>query len=255
MDKELIKQRFARAASTYSREATAQQRVAEGLARMVHDYVPEAWHRCVWEIGCGTGLFTKAYLLQHRPGEMWLNDICPEMETCLAPLLSSNIHFFAADAERVSAPDNVSLIVSCSALQWFDSPLVFLQRCHNFLLPRGYMAIAIFGQDNLKEIRSLTGTGLSYRTMEEWRHELSAMGFNVLKAKEEKITVKLPSPVDVLRHLRQTGVSGIRRQIWTKDRLTAFSREYISRYGTPDGHVSLTYHPIYLIFETKKTEQ
>lgn len=254
MDKELIKRRFARASTTYSREATAQQRVAERLARMVHDYVPGPFHRCVWEVGCGTGLFTKAYLQLNRPEEMWLNDICPEMEAVLASILSRNIYFQAADAEYVAAPRNVSLIVSCSALQWFDSPLNFLQRCYKALLPHGYLSIATFGQENLSEIRSLTGSGLTYKTVEEWRKDLSDLGFSVLQAREEKITVQLPSPVDVLRHLRQTGVSGICRQAWTKERLAAFSKEYIRLYGTSDGCVPLTYHPIYLILETKEIQ-
>lgn len=252
MDKELIRRRFARAATTYSREATAQQRIARRLAEMVHSHVPEAWHRCVWEVGCGTGLFTQAYLRAQTPGEMWLNDICPEMETRLAHLLSDRVHFSAADAEQAPPPHGVGLIVSCSALQWFDSPLDFLRRCREALLPRGYMAIATFGQDNLREIRTLTGTALEYRTLEEWRRDLTDMGYSVLQAVDERIQVRLPSPVDVLRHLRQTGVSGIQRQTWTRERLAAFSREYTRRFATADGRVTLTYHPIYLILETSE---
>lgn len=252
MDKELIRRRFARAASTYSHEATVQQRVAGRLAGLVARHVPAAWHRCVWEVGCGTGLFTEAYLQECTPGEMWLNDICPEMGERLAPLLSDSVHFQAADAERAAAPQGVSLIVSCSALQWFDAPLAFLGRCREALLPRGYMAIATFGQDNLCEMRSLTGTGLEYGTMDEWRCRLEGMGLSVLLADEERMAMQLPSPADVLRHLRRTGVTGIQRQAWTRERLEAFSREYVHRFGTPDGRVPLTYHPIYLIIEANE---
>lgn len=254
MDKELIKQRFARASSTYSREATVQQQVAVRLAEMVNRHVPPSWHGCVWEVGCGTGLFTQAYLQMRTPGQMWLNDICPEMETCLAPLLSERVRFSAADAENVRPPRGVSLIVSCSALQWFDSPLCFLQRCREALLPRGYMAIATFGQDNFHEIRSLTGTGLVYRTQGEWQRDLEGMGFRVLQAMEEKITVWLPSPTEVLRHLRQTGVAGIQRQTWTRERLASFAREYNRCFANRDGLVPLTYNPIYLILETNEDD-
>ena len=254
MDKELIRQRFARAVNTYSREATAQQRIAQRLAEMVHCHVPDAWHRCVWEVGCGTGLFTLAYLRMHTPGEMWLNDICPEMEARLASVLSERVHFAAADAEQAPAPQGVTLIVTCSALQWFDAPMDFMRRCREALLPRGYMAIATFGRDNLREIRTLTGTALEYRTVGEWRHDLTDVGYRVLRVVDERIQVRLPSPVDVLRHLRQTGVSGIRRQAWTKERLTAFSREYTRRFGTADGQVELTYHPIYLILEANENK-
>lgn len=252
MDKELIKKRFARASSTYSREATAQQQVAVRLAEMVHRHVPAPWHRCVWEVGCGTGLFTQAYLQAQTPGRMWLNDICPEMGERLAPLLSERVHFSAADAEQTVPPKDVSLIVSCSALQWFDSPLCFLQRCREALLPRGYMAIATFGQDNFHEIRSLTGTGLVYRTLEEWQCDLESMGFLEVQAMEERITVWLPSPTEVLRHLRQTGVTGIQRQAWTRERLASFASEYNHRFANRDGLVPLTYNPIYLILETSE---
>lgn len=250
MDKELIKKRFGRAASTYSHEATAQQRVAGRLAAMVLGHVPAPWHRCVWEVGCGTGLFTRAYLQAATPGQMWLNDICPEMEASLAPLLSGRVHFAAADAERAVPPPGVSLIVSCSALQWFDSPLAFLRRCREALLPRGYMAMATFGRDNFREIRSLTGAGLTYSTMGEWQRELEAMGFRVMQAMEEEMTMWFPSPVDVLRHLKRTGVTGIRRQAWTRESLDAFADKYRHRFAAGDGRVPLTYHPIYLILET-----
>lgn len=251
MDKGLIKARFGRAASTYSHEATVQQRVAARLARMVSLHVPARWHRRVWEVGCGTGLFTEAYLREQTPGEMWLNDICPEMERCLAPLLSDRVHFAAADAEQTAPPQGASLIVSCSALQWFCDPMAFLRRCHEALPAGGCMAIATFGQDNLREVRCLTGTGLDYRTAAEWRSVLEEMGFRALRVDEEKIAMSFPTPVDVLKHLQRTGVTGIRRQAWTRERLETFARDYAHRFATSDGRVSLTYHPIYLIMEKK----
>ena len=52
---------------------------------------------------------------------------------------------------------------------------------------------------------------------------------------------------DVLRHLKDTGVTGIRPCHWTRKKLADFSMRYAGRYAAPDGGVTLTYHPIYII--------
>ena len=55
----------------------------------------------------------------------------------------------------------------------------------------------------------------------------------------------------VLQHMRQTGVSGIRKQAWTKTKLQAFCHDYHAIYATADGGVCLSQHPLYLIARKK----
>ena len=45
----------------------------------------------------------------------------------------------------------------------------------------------------------------------------------------------LPTPTDVLHHLRATGVGGLREYRWTKAGLRRFEQEYRTGFGTPEG--------------------
>ena len=99
----------------------------------------------------------------------------------------------------------------------------------------------------LPDSASVTGTGLSYLPL-EWLHGLlTDAGLRAVLAEEEHLTLSFSSPSDVLRHLKHTGVTGITRTAWTPGRLARFSDEYLHRFGTPEGNVTLTYHPVYLI--------
>jgi ribosomal protein S18 acetylase RimI-like enzyme len=63
-------------------------------------------------------MFTRMYLQQAVPEEMWLNDLCPEVEPYLADVLGEKVHFMAKDAETLAFPEGQDLIVSCSAVHW-----------------------------------------------------------------------------------------------------------------------------------------
>ena len=216
MDKQLIRTRFAKSIRSYAEYAQAQTVIASRLCSLLSAVLIEEPRR-VLEVGCGTGTFTRRFLEQFRPEEMALNDICPEVEEALADLLTPQagestpqISFTAGDAELCSLPGDRDLIVSCSVLQWFEDPLSYL--------PLG------------------------------WLHGLlDEAGLRTVLAEDEHLTLHFPSPTEVLRHLKHTGVTGVTRTSWTRGRLAEFSAEYSSRYGDGDGSVPLTYHPVYLI--------
>ena len=117
MDKALISRRFAKAVGTYLDKADVQRYVASRMAELTGRYIPSDIQERVLEIGCGTGMFTRMYLQQAVPEEMWLNDLCPEVEPYLADVLGEKVHFMAKDAETLAFPEGQDLIVSCSAVQ------------------------------------------------------------------------------------------------------------------------------------------
>ena len=228
MDKALIRSRFAKASGSYLGQATVQRGIALRMADLIGQYVPAESHRRVLEIGCGTGLFTRAYLHRWHPERMLLNDLCPEMEPFLRDVLRPEVSFSASDAERLEFPGGQNLIVSCSALQWFDAPERFLCGCKGLLEEGGYLAFSTFGRRNAQEIRALTSDALPYRSLEELAGALSDT-YRVVYASEA------------------TGVTGIRSCTWTKAQLASFCRSYTERYAASDGTVPLTYHPMYVI--------
>ena len=249
MDKQLIGERFARAIPTYNRQAVVQRQIAERMVELVGDYLPPHAHNRVWEIGCGTGLFTRLYINRYAPKEMELNDLCPEMESVLTDVLGGHTSFAAYDVESHRPAGRFSFIASCSSLQWLEQPLRFLERCKSSLHSDGYMAFSLFGEQNFRELKAVSGVALPYLSLAGWIQAAEAMGYRLVYADEELLPMTFGSPADVLRHLRHTGVAGIQRSAWTKGQLSDFTTAYVNRYSTPDGGVRLTYHPIYIILK------
>ena len=256
MDKQLIAQRFAKARGTYTQAARAQRQVAEKMLQLVAHALPAERQEQLrlMEVGCGTGIYSELLLDRLHPQQMRLVDLCPEMESLINELTARHPEveatFQTADAEQMDMPKGLQLITSCSTVQWFESPSTFVERCANSLLPQGVLALSSFGPDNLYEIKSLTGHGLTYPTLSSWQLMIPST-LHLLHAEEERITLWFPSPVEVLRHLKETGVTGTEKRVWSKQRLNDFCRAYAERFRNAQGEVSLTYHPIYLIFQKK----
>ena len=255
MDKDLIRERFTRAIPTYEQQATVQRQIAQHMVDLLTVHLPASTHSRVWEVGCGTGFFSRSYLSQHTPKECWLNDLCPEMEKALADVLDERTHFIAGDAEHTTPQGRFSLIVSCSSLQWLEQPFSFLKRCRDYLDTDGYLAFSLFGEENFREVKSLVEASLPYYSSAHWQKAANERGFQPIYTEEGLITLKFKSPSEVLRHLQQTGVTGIRREKWTKGKLLDFATNYQHRFSTPEGQVTLTYHPIYIILKNNNHEQ
>lgn len=249
INKQLITRRFSRAVESYNREAMAQRQIAHCMSDMLNRYLPRPCSR-ILEIGSGTGFLTRRLMDTLHPETLVLNDICQEMSTCFNDLLGSGrATFLAGDAETLSFPKGQDLIVSCSALQWFVSPEQFFERCNALLKHKGYFAFTTFGRDNLKEITSVTGSGLHYRSLEELKEALQ-IHYDIVSAREERISLSFDTPLNVLYHLKHTGVTAIRQQQWTKGDLQEFCDNY-ARLFSNGNSVTLTYHPIYIIAKKK----
>jgi malonyl-CoA O-methyltransferase/biotin synthesis protein BioG len=251
MNKMLITRCFAKAAESYEEEATVQRRVALKMMSLLETHIRPGCCRKILEIGCGTGFFSRMLAGRLQPEQMLLNDICPEMNERLKNLLSEHIHFESGDAETYPFSGKYDLVASCSTVQWFKDIDAFFSRIHSLLTADGMLAFSTFGCDNIKEVTSLTGKGLSYFSREELNGKLSGR-YDVLYTSEEKVLKRFKNPGDVLYHLKRTGVTGIDRQKWTRTNLIQFCNDYKTLYGN-DKEVTLTYHPIYVIAKRKNS--
>lgn len=264
MNKQRIAERFSKASTTYPREANVQRQIADKMIRLLTQHIPSPCSKVI-EFGCGTGIYSRMLLRALHPEELLLNDLCPQMEYCCEDLLKEKqVSFLPGDAESVLFPNESTLITSCSALQWFESPENFFERCNALLNNQGYFAFSTFGKENMKEIRELTGNGLSYRSREELETALSSH-FDILHSEEELIPLSFEDPMKVLYHLKQTGVNGLSSPSstaenqrdssspspWTRRDLLRFCERYTQQFNQ-DTSVSLTYHPIYIIAKKKK---
>lgn len=256
--KKTVEERFSKAVTTYTNEAIAQRKIAEKMTELVVRYITKPCSEII-EFGCGTGIYSRMLLQHLHPEHLWINDLCNEMKQCFSDIPSRQFTFLPGDAEFVAFPANKSLITSCSALQWFESPGLFFQKCHELLNQQGYLAFSTFGKENMKEIRELTGAGLTYYSKKELEKLLSPY-FQIIHAEEESIPIIFKHPLEILYHLKQTGVNGVsnnssdtqKYSFRTRRDIQNFSEQYIERFGK-GADVSLTYHPIYIIAKKKTT--
>ena len=251
IDKELVRKRFAKALKSYSDNAAIQQEIARRMVLMLSSLGCDFTR--VFEVGCGSGVFTRAFLEKFSPDELILNDLCPEAEMLAMDSLKSTkeckLKFLSGDAEKIDFPQCNDLVVSCSVIQWFESVRAFLDKAAQSLSPGGVLALSTFGEDNLYQISSLTGVSLDYLSVDSLKG-MCPESMQVVLASESIDTLYFKTPVDVVRHLKLTGVTGISARKWTKTDLERFSYDYVERFGTSDGQ-PLTYHPIYLIMRKK----
>lgn len=222
---------------------------------LLNDLCPEM-EECIHDLLTGGGRLPRAPQAGNASGVLYDADVefygaeTPS-ENAKAPLYGSSpattaVSFLPCDAETLDFPQGTDLITSCSTLQWFADTERFFARCHHFLSDGGILAFSTFGKKNMREIHTLTGHGLEYLSLDNLKVLLSPR-FEILYAEEEIVSLPFGTPLEVLRHLKQTGVTGTEKRVWTRGRLQSFCDEYIRMCGNDDRSVSLTYHPIYVI--------
>ena len=249
IDKSRVALRFAQAGQSYTEHAVVQKQICQHLMQLMSNHLPAKPQARVLEIGCGSGNLSHLLMQNLHIDYLILNDLYAAVQQHFPE--QAQIEWLIGDIEQLALPQNLNLVTSSSALQWMtDLPAMF-QKVAKALQSEGYFCFSIFGQQNLKEIKTLTGQGLEYHALPELQQALEQAGFEVLQLSEQVSTLAFAHPKQVLKHLKATGVTATSVQYrWTKQSLQKFYQDYqqfsqIDEFGQP--HYCLSYHPIYCI--------
>ena len=153
---------FSAAADTYDAGAELQRDIAERLARKIgglwsggsraRTAKPRPLPR-ILEVGCGTGLLTRA-LADQLEANWTITDISAPMvarcERSLAGLLRG-ARFLVMDGTAPALAPGFDIICSSMALQWFDEPARAIGRLSALLAPGGHLAFATLGPNTFEE--------------------------------------------------------------------------------------------------------
>ena len=243
-----VRRRFSAASASYDAEAQAQRQIASRLWALAAPHIVPA--AAILEIGAGTGLLTQ-HILSAQPKGLTVNDLytSPQVQA-LAQQEPDVLSVREGNAETLDFCGPYDAICSASTVQWFADIKGFFHRCARYLPKGGLLAFSSFLPGNLHEVAELTGVGLDYADAADLQNYLD-QEFELVAMEQGEITLHFASPHDVLLHLRNTGVTGIRSVGWNKRRYLEFVDGYITRYSTGQG-VRLTYLPVYVVALRKR---
>lgn len=237
MNKELIKRRFARSLKTYNDNAIIQRQMAEKLL----SYLDGKSFDNILEIGCGTGFLTELALNKLEYKNYTANDIVDECYSFIKNI-SPEINFLSGDIEQkvIDEAEKYDLILSNAAFQWVKDIEGFIRSLIQKLNPGGVLLFSTFGVENFKEIYQIQGMTLPYYSKKNLENMLGEYNLYV----DEEINVlTFKTPLEVLKHLHNTGVNSLETVAWTKSDMLDFEKKYLD-FCKP--LPTLTYNPVYV---------
>ena len=188
----------------YENYSLAQKQVAKNLLDyMGKSNIFDTKINSIFEIGCGTGIFTREYRKYFLHSDLILNDLFDVRE--FIKDIDYNI-FIQENIEELDIPKS-DLVVSSSVFQWIkdiESLIRNIAEHTDNLCFSSY----IFG--NLLEIKNHFGVSLDYLNIEEFE-EILKKYFSSVKSYSETIKLNFGSPMLLLKHLKYTGVTGFQK--------------------------------------------
>lgn len=249
MDVRQVAQRFAKAHHSYADAAVVQAGICTRLVQMLGEQACESHFARTLEIGCGAGGLTHQFLANFTTDTLYLNDLYDDVVYNNLTISPEKCQFLIGDINTLPLPDTLDLVLSASALQWIYPLDRLLDRLAQALKTNGLLAIGSFAQQNLWQMRTLTGVGLDYYTTDALAELVERSGFEILSLIDYLEMLHFKTPRAVLKHLQATGVTGGAQFVWTKATLEKFYDKYQSL--AEDAGVPLTYHPVLMIARKK----
>lgn len=235
----LIKNQFEKSMDKYDKNAFAQEILAEKLVEHLIKIKKE--YNYVLELGAGTGLLTKQCTKHLLFNKYYANDLIDKSKQYITKIIP-DCTFIGGNAQKIKPNKNMDLIISNAMFQWFKNLETVSESFKNILNKDGILAFTTFSTKNFYEIKSLTGLSLEYKNINEIQKELSK-NFEIIYSEEFTHILKFNNPLELLAHMKNTGVNSLSQEHWTfKD-----VKEFCDRYKTKYPDITLTYAPIIII--------
>lgn len=187
----------------YNENADIQKLVAHNLNNFISHNCKEKQFKSIFEIGCGTGIFTSYITKTYNFDNIILNDYF-DTRKYLTNIKYSN--FLLGDIETIAIPE-VDIVVSSSVLQWiknFDLLTYKISKSTNLF------TFSIFTFGNLKEINNHFKISLDYMKIDDIVTILNKY-FKLVKYEQQTLKKEFDTPFDALKHLKNTGVTGFKK--------------------------------------------
>lgn len=235
IDKQLLKERFSKNIGTYEDNAVIQKQMVNKLL----SFLKTNHYNNVLELGCGTGLLTKNLITNISFDSYVAVDFVEKCELYIKEI-DKNINFICDDIEHFIANTNTKydLIISNATFQWIEDLEKFFCIMISRLSKNGILLFSTFGISNFKELSIFLNNKLNYISVNNLKIILPNS-----EVEEDILSITFDNPLDVLKHIKYTGVNGISKKKWTKKNVSNFIQQYPRSCMD---EVVLTYNPIYV---------
>lgn len=260
-----VQKQFNRAARQYDNHSVVQNTMARELLLFVpkEAYMDSSMYSSILDVGCGTGILTKAIYDTFPNARITAIDMSEKMlYLAQKKLPHPNISFTLQDVESAkdTSTDDYDLIFSNAVFQWFKEPQHTLSSLTNRLNKNGHLLAATFGPETFCELTSLfievekdlniasQTHHLPMKTAQEWSHILANASLHDIEIRENKEKVYYPNCRQFLHAVKGVGANysqSCHPLTVQKKVLQEVMHRYDERYGF-NGSSYATYHILYL---------
>lgn len=213
----LDSKKFKKNIENYNSNAIVQKNIAKELVKLLTLNANKNFDR-IFEIGCGSGFLTEEIFKNLKYNSLILNDIIESSKNYVENF-SSN--FICGNIEEIDFPSNTNLIISSSVFQWLNSFEKFILKVHKSLDANGIFAFSMFIDENFAEIKNFFNIGLNYLTNDEIIKILQK-NFEIIFCSEKENIFNFKAPIEIFRHIKNTGVNVINNEKLTKNKVCDF---------------------------------
>lgn len=238
----IIKSRFEKSLKTYKQNAIVQKAMADDLTSEILKIKKNFGN--ILELGCGVGILTEILSKNIHYEKFCTNDLTEKAELYVKKYIQDTV-FYSGNALKIKPDCKFDLVVSNAMFQWINLPEI-KKKCKLLLNSKGILAFSTFGTDNYKEIKNLTGLSLSYKSIDEIS-DIFSDDFDILYSNEKNLVLNFNTPLELLAHMKNTGVNSLSEKSWTVKDIKEFCDNYSKKYE----RVSLTYSPMIFVMRLK----
>jgi malonyl-CoA O-methyltransferase len=244
LDKEAIRRRFERAASSYDIFSVVQRGMAKRLVERI-----EREPSSILDLGCGTGYLTGLLAGRFPLAPITAVDFAPAMIE-QARKRAPGALFLACDIEDLEPePDSYDLIVSNATIQWLTEPERTLARLADSLSAGGELQLATFGPRTFWELDQVLAElgcerGLDLPPAQKWETLLAGAGISRIRAQSCEERFSYPDCAAFLRSVKSSG-AGYTPHVLAPGTLAEGMRRYDEQFSNGSG-VTVTYEIVML---------
>jgi malonyl-ACP O-methyltransferase BioC len=239
-----IKKQFEKSMNVYNKNASVQNLMGDKLLVELSK-ISNSFEN-ILELGCGTGLLTQKIAKSIEFKTYFANDIVEKSKSYIQKIVP-DVKFLVGNALKIKPTKKIDLMISNAVFQWFNNLDKAIEILKLSIAKDGILAFTTFSPQNFKELTSITGLTLEYKTKDEIIEILQKHDFEILYCEEFSETLEFKTPLELLAHLKNTGVNSLSEKTWTVKKVKDFCDKFSNKYSKTE----LTYAPIIIIAHKK----